>query len=105
MQDLDFIASTTHRPKSAPVIAILPLDEDIEAAERLRTGSIQPAIETGSGLVLDFSGIRAPSQGFIHALLHDAFRVQESLKLLSFVNCSPTTREVIKAVATYASRR
>ena len=47
--------------------------------------------------------MRSPTQSFIHALLSEVFKIPGSLVRLSFVNCTPSAREALKAVAAYAA--
>jgi hypothetical protein len=77
--------------------------EDNQAAIRVREGDIRTRIERGEGVLLDFKDVRAPTQSFVHALLSEIFKIPGSLARLSFVNCTPSAREVLKAVAAYAS--
>ncbi len=79
------------------------LNEDVQAAARLRDSTILPAIQEGNLVVLDFAGVRFVTQSFVHALLNDAFRVPGSLVRLSFLNCSTSTKQAIAAVAAYSA--
>jgi hypothetical protein len=56
-------------------------------------------------VIIDFEGVRSPTQSFVHALLSEVFKIPGSLVRLSFLHCTPSAREVIKAVAAYASYR
>lgn len=56
-------------------------------------------------MILDFRGVRAPTQSFVHALLAEVFQVPGSLVRLSLRNCSGAAKEILKAVAAYASYR
>jgi hypothetical protein len=77
--------------------------EDVEEARHVRTELILPAIARGDLVILNFAGARFATQSFVHALLNDAFRVPGSLCRLSFVNCTSSTEEAIRAVAAYAA--
>lgn len=84
-------------------IQVHAFEEDNQAAIRVREGEIRPHLERGEAVLLDFKGVRAPTQSFVHALLSEIFKIPGSLARLSFVNCTPSAREVLKAVAAYAS--
>lgn len=99
---LDFL---TDMPELDGVHCILAgsFSEDVEQASRVREQQIIPAINAGEMIVLDFAGARFATQSFVHALLHDAFQIDGSLCRLSFLNCTPSTEEAIRAVAAYAA--
>lgn len=84
-------------------IKVGDLNEDVQAATRLRDTTILPAIRGGDLIVLDFGGVRFVTQSFVHALLNDAFRIPGSLVRLSFLNCSKSTKEAVAAVAAYSA--
>jgi hypothetical protein len=84
-------------------IRVREFDEDNPAAIRVRNEQLRPRIENGEVVLLDLEGVRAPTQSFVHALLSEVFKIPGSLARLSFVNCTPSAREVLKAVAAYAS--
>lgn len=86
-------------------ITVALFEEDVVQAETIRTEKLKPWVEQGQAVVVDFAGLRAPTQSFVHALLYDVFQVPGSLLRMSFRGCSKSTREVVKAVAAYASYR
>jgi hypothetical protein len=77
--------------------------EDVEHARRVRDEEIRPLIENGQLVVLDFGGTRFVTQSFVHALLNEVFKIPGSLFRLSFLNCSKSTEEAIRAVAAYSA--
>jgi len=85
------------------VVSVGDFNEDVEAAASVRKDLILPAVKSGELVVLDFAGSRFATQSFIHALLNDVFRVPASLCRLSFVNCTRSTEEAIRAVAAYSA--
>lgn len=99
---LDFLA-TSPDLEGLEVINIGAIKEDVEAAAEVRDRKLLPSVKSGGMLVLDFGGARFVTQSFVHALLHDVFRVRGSLVRLSFVNCSASSQEAIRAVAAYAA--
>lgn len=78
-------------------------NEDVEAAAEIRQSIILPKIQNGEMVLVDFDGARFATQSFVHALLNDAFEIPGSLCRLSFLNCTPSTEESIRAVAAYAA--
>ncbi|MDZ4772412.1 MAG: STAS-like domain-containing protein [Planctomycetota bacterium] len=101
---LDFLSSTADIEKAFTLLGF-DFEEDTEAAVRIRETVIRPKIENGETVIIDFHGIRSPTQSFVHALLSEIFKIPDSLVRLSFLNCTASAREVIKAVAAYASYR
>jgi hypothetical protein len=99
---LDFLDESQELDGLATV-KVGELNEDVQAAGRLRDSTVLPAVREGHLLVLDFGGVRFVTQSFVHALLNDAFRIPGSLLRLSFLNCSKPTKEAIAAVAAYSA--
>ncbi|MBN2594273.1 MAG: hypothetical protein JXA81_12265 [Sedimentisphaerales bacterium] len=85
------------------IISVGDFNEDVEVAANVRKNKLLPAVMNGELVVLDFAGSRFATQSFIHALLNDVFRVPASLCRLSFVNCTRSTEEAIRAVAAYSA--
>lgn len=86
-----------------PVVHVGEFSEDVERAATVRDNLLMPAVRNGDMVVLDFSGARFATQSFVHALLNDALKEPGSLTRLSFVNCTKSTEEAIRAVAAYAA--
>ncbi len=101
---LDFLGASADVEKMFTV-RVADFDENNEVAVRIRDEELRPRIERGECVAIDFDGVRSPTQSFVHALLSEAFKIPGSLVRLSFLHCTPSTREVIKAVAAYASYR
>ena len=99
---LDFLGPEAETEK-AFVVAVEPFAEDNATANQIRDRELRPRIETGEPVVLDFAGVRSPTQSFVHALLSEILKIPGSLVRLSFVNCTPSAREILKAVAAYAA--
>ena len=102
---LDFLGPDADVEEGTHTVRAVEFDEDTEAAARIRTSEIRPRLEQGQSVIVDFKGVRAPTQSFVHALLYEVLRMPEGLVGLSFQNCTASTQEVLKAVAAYASYR
>lgn len=99
---LDFLGPDADVEVSARV-RVREFDENNERAVRIREEQIRPRLEAGDTVWIDFEGVRSPTQSFVHALLAEMFKIPGSLVRMSFLNCTPSAREIVKAVATYAS--
>ena len=85
-------------------ICIKEFEENVEEAAKIREEIILPTLERQELLVLDFSGVRAATQSFIHALMYRVFRDGRNLETCLTVSCvDKATEEAIKAVAAYAA--
>jgi len=77
--------------------------ENKDAARDIRLSEIIPALERGEDVVLDFSGVDAATQSFIHALISDLMRKRGAAVLdrLEFKSCNDTVRKIIAIVVDY----
>lgn len=77
--------------------------ENKDIARDMRVNEILTALEKGEDVVLDFSGVEAATQSFIHALISDLFRKRgaEVLDHVEFKSCNETVRKIIAIVADY----
>lgn len=77
--------------------------ENKDVAQSLRKEEIIPALNNGDSIVLDFEGIDAATQSFIHALISDLIRIygNEVLDKMSFKNCNQTVQKIIGMVVDY----
>lgn len=77
--------------------------EDKDIARDLRLNQIIPALEKGEDVILDFSGINAVTQSFVHALISDLFRKfgNEVLDHVSFKSCNETVQKILSIVTDY----
>ena len=99
---LDFIDDVPDL-EGATVVKIRDFEEDVERADSVREAQILPALESDGLVVLDFSGIRAATQSFIHALLYRVFRDGNHVEIsLSIAGADRATQEAIRAVTAYA---
>jgi len=86
------------------VVSIKEFEEDVEAAAEQRDSIILPALERNELVLLDFSGVKAATQSFIHALMYRVFKHGKNLETCLSVSCADSaTEEAIRAVAAYAS--
>ena len=85
------------------VVKVRDFEENVERADSVREDQILPALESDGLVVLDFSGIRAATQSFIHALLYRVFRDGKDVEIsLSIAGADRATQEAIRAVTAYA---
>lgn len=77
--------------------------ENKDTARGLRLNEIIPALERKEEVVLDFSGVDATTQSFIHALISDLLRKYGSdvLDRIEFKSCNETVRKIITIVVDY----
>jgi len=77
--------------------------ENKDMARDIREGEIMPALEAGEDIVIDFEGVDAATQSFIHALISDILRKYgpDALERVSFKSCSPIVRKIIAIVVDY----
>jgi len=77
--------------------------ENKDVARDIRIREIIPAIDGGEEVVLDFHGVDAATQSFIHALLSDLLRRYGSaiLDRIEFRSCAVKVRKVIEIVVEY----
>lgn len=101
--NLDFI----HEIPDIPDLKVVPVrdfEEDVERAAMVREDEIIPALSAGELVILDFGGIRAATQSFVHALMYRILRdIPDARHGLSIANSTSATTEAIRAVAAYAS--
>lgn len=77
--------------------------ENKDIARDLRLNEIIPALERQEEVVLDFAGVDATTQSFIHALISDLLRNYGSgvLDRLEFKSCNKTVRKIVSIVVDY----
>lgn len=77
--------------------------ENKDLARKIRLEQISPAIEKDDDVILDFSGVDATTQSFIHALISSLIRDQgeQILDKISFKNCNQNVKEIISTVVDY----
>ena len=77
--------------------------ENKDVAKEIRIGTLMPTLEKRGDVILDFSGVDAATQSFIHALISDAFRKHgnEVLDRIAFKACNETIQKIITIVSDY----
>lgn len=77
--------------------------ENKDTARTLRLNEIIPALERKEEVVLDFAGVDATTQSFIHALISDLMRKygSEVLDRIEFKSCNDTIKKIITIVVDY----
>ncbi len=85
------------------VVRVCDFEENVERAGQIVEQLILPALERDGLVVLDFSGIRAATQSFVHALTYRIFRDGKNVDtILSIARADAASREAVRAVAAYA---
>jgi len=77
--------------------------ENKDVARDLRLKEILPTLERDEDVVLDFAGVDAVTQSFIHALISDLIRKRgaDVLDRLEFKSCNETVRKIVTIVVDY----
>lgn len=77
--------------------------ENKDVARDIRLRDLMPALEGNQDVVLDFEGVDAVTQSFIHALISDALRKfgSDALDRIAFKSCNETVKKIIGIVADY----
>ena len=77
--------------------------ENKDVARALRLDEIVPALEKKQEVILDFAGVDATTQSFIHALISDLIRKYGGgvLDRIEFKSCNETVRKIITIVVDY----
>lgn len=77
--------------------------ENKDVARDIRIKEIAPALEKDEKVVLDFKGIDAATQSFIHALISDLIRKfgNEVLDQIEFKSCNENVQKIIVIVTDY----
>lgn len=77
--------------------------ENKDIARKIRIETIEPTLNKGLGVVIDFNGVDAATQSFIHALISQVIRDHgvEVLESMVFKDCSETVQKIIEIVVDY----
>ena len=77
--------------------------ENKDVARDIRTQEIIPALEKDEEVILDFNGVDAATQSFIHALISDVLRKHgsDALDRIAFKSCNTTIKKIINIVVDY----
>jgi len=77
--------------------------ENKDIAREIRLKEIVPALEDNKNIILDFAGVDAANQSFIHALISDLLRKYgvTVLDRIEFKSCNVKVRKIIEIVTEY----
>ena len=77
--------------------------ENKDVAQSLRQDKIIPILEKGENIQLDFQGVDAATQSFVHALISDLLRIYGDIVLdkIEFKDCNDTVKKIIEIVVSY----
>ncbi|OGR85262.1 MAG: hypothetical protein A3J74_06150 [Elusimicrobia bacterium RIFCSPHIGHO2_02_FULL_57_9] len=77
--------------------------ENKDVARDLRLKEIVPALERKEDIILDFEGVEAATQSFVHALISDSLRKygNGALDRMEFRSCNDTVKKIINIVVDY----
>jgi hypothetical protein len=77
--------------------------ENKDLARDIRLNEIIPALEKGDEVVLNFKGVGAVTQSFIHALISDVLRRygDDVFDQIAFKSCNKTVKQIINIVVDY----
>ncbi len=77
--------------------------ENKDVAARLRKEEIGPALSRGEPVTLDFAGVDAATQSFVHALISEVLRENsiDVLDRMEFKSCNTKVRKIIEIVVDY----
>ena len=78
--------------------------ENKDDARRLRESFIVPTIAGGREVILDFAGVDASTQSFIHALISQVLQDggEPALAKLRFMNCNGPIKSLVTTVVNYS---
>lgn len=84
-----------------PIVGAFAENKDL--ARSIRLSQIIPALNNGEDVILDFQGIDAATQSFVHALISDLIRNYGSriIDNISFKSCNETVQKIIGIVVEY----
>ena len=77
--------------------------ENKDTARDIRLNTIEPALKKGQSIVIDFNGVDAATQSFIHALISQVIRDHtiEVLGQIAFKDANETVQQIIEIVVDY----
>lgn len=77
--------------------------ENKDVARELREKIILPSLENGEDVTLNFEGVSAATQSFVHALISDVIRKygDKTFERIVFKSCDTKVKKLIEIVADY----
>jgi len=78
--------------------------EDKDAAKKLRTDIIMPALLANKSVIINFRGVTSSTQSFVHALVGEPLQTmgEAVLSRLEFRSCAPQVRSLVELVVDYS---
>lgn len=90
-------------PSGVKAVPVATFDEDVEIGRTVRDQKIIPALKAGKNVYLDFHGVSAPTQSFMHACLYKVFKdVPDVGQHLFLARCTESAKASARVVASYA---
>ncbi len=90
-------------PPEVPRVLVTVVAEDTHAALEFVRQHLEPRLIRRDPLALDFRNLRACTQSFLHALLHQAVRLAWALRVPMYVvGANPTVQAQIEFVEAYS---
>jgi len=77
--------------------------ENKDVAKEIRIRKINPILNSGGKIILNFEGVDSATQSFIHALLSEVIRQHkiEVLDKIEFKHCNDVLKRIIRIVTDY----
>jgi hypothetical protein len=73
-----------------------------DIGKAIRTQEILPELKKGGKIVLNFGGVEAATQSFIHSLISEALRQhKDALDRITFKSCNEIIKKLIAIVVDY----
>lgn len=73
-----------------------------DTGREIRTQEILPELEKGGSVILNFEGVEAATQSFIHSLISEALRQhKDALDRITFKSCNEIIQKLIGIVVDY----
>lgn len=77
--------------------------ENKDIARDIRRNELFPALAQNQKVILNFDGVDATTQSFIHALISDAIRQygDNALENITYHRCNDTIKQLVRIVVDY----
>ncbi len=77
--------------------------ENKDIARDVRVKELLPALRKGEKIIIDFKGVDAATQSFVHALISDVVRKfgTDAFEKITFKGCNENVQRMINIVADY----
>ncbi len=77
--------------------------ENKDVAREIRIAEIIPAFDRKEDVTIDFEGVDAATQSFVHALISDVLRRYgaDAIDHMAFKSCNDTIKKIISIVVDY----